>query len=59
MRYGKNGFVVPDNINLLFTEREGYTEEYWPEVVIPLGISNCNLSWNGYGFLLVPYNPVL
>jgi len=32
----ENDRIVPDNINLLFTERNGYTEEYWPEVVIPL-----------------------
>ena len=54
----KNNCIVPDNINLLFTERKGYTEKYWPEDVI-IGISNCNHSWSGYGFLLVPYIPVL
>lgn len=54
----KNDRIVPDNINLLFTERKGYTEKYWPEDVI-IGISNCNHSWSGYGFLLVPYNHVL
>lgn len=59
MRYGKNGSVVPDNINLLFTDHKGYTEKYWPEVVIPLGISNYNFSWSGHGFLLEPYNSVL
>lgn len=55
----KNDRTIPDNINLLFTENKGYTEKYWPEDVIPLGISNYNVFWSGYEFLLEPYNPVL
>ena len=28
------GFALPYNNNLLLTEREGRTEEYWPEIVV-------------------------
>lgn len=56
---GKMGLLFQIILTSYLLSVRGILRNTGPRLWSPLGISNYNFSWSGYGFLLEPYNSVL